>query len=191
MPSEFSRDLAGRNGAYRPADARLDEIEKREHDEACAEPDDRKYPRLTAESKASERERLHPQQSVRPAGPRHELIEQHRKNSVEAEGRHGEIVALESQRRNSDHECRNRAHQAGDRKPEPGIETEFRGEDSGRIRAQSIEAGVTERDLAAIADQHVKTGDENKIDQKARAKRHEIVVQANQRDRQQRQPEYK
>jgi hypothetical protein len=50
---------------------------------------------------------------------------------------------------------------------------------------------VTERDLAAIADQHVKTGDENKIDQKARAKRHEIVVQANQRDRQQRQPEYK
>ena len=82
-------------------------------------------------------------------------------------------MALEPQRRNSDHERRDRAHQAGDRKPEPGIETEFGGEDAGRIGAQSIEAGVTERDLSAIADQHVETGDQNKIDQKAGAKRND------------------
>ena len=44
----FGRDLAGRNGAHRPADARLDEIEKREHDQARAQPDERKYPRLSA-----------------------------------------------------------------------------------------------------------------------------------------------
>src|SRR6516225_4486321 len=56
--------------------------------------------------------------------------------------------------------------------------------------AQSIETRVTERDLPAIADQHVETGDKDKIDQKARTKRYNIVVETKQRDRQQRQPDH-
>jgi hypothetical protein len=86
-------------------------------------------------------------------------------------------MALEPQRRNSDDERGKRAHKAGDWKPEPRIETEFGGKDAGRIGAQSIEARVTERDLSAIADQHVETGDKDKIDQKARAERYDIVVE--------------
>jgi lactate dehydrogenase-like 2-hydroxyacid dehydrogenase len=98
-------------------------------------------------------------------------------------------VALEAQRRNSDYDRGGRARKARDWKAEPRIETELCGKDAGRIGAQSIETRVTERDLSAIADQHVETGDKDKIDQKARTERYNIVVETKQRDRQQRQPD--
>ncbi len=151
----LGRELRAVHGAQCPARPRVDDVEGEPDD---GEHDGRHDPvpvQVGLDAPAEQAQAGDPRQPVRTAGECHRLHHDDVHDDAEAERRHRQVVALEpkdgagDQPRDQEHDRHAGQH------PEPRAQAVAGREDGGAVRAQAEEGGMTERDLARVADQQV------------------------------------
>ena len=173
-------DFGGVHRAKRAADRRIDQVGGDPHRSQQASTRQPVPCPFTLNHDAKQRQRRH-LHAVRTAGEAVFGCDHDRHDDAQAQRRHREVVALESQDRTADHEgnqrdTRRRRDQRRERRPAVA-----RGEQRRAVRAQAEEAGVPEADLPGVADEQVEADADDGVQRDQDRNVVEVVVGDHQR----------